>query len=375
MKIMICAMSSALGGMERRMEFEGHLLRTLGHEVVLATPRFPQVEQWAAQLHAMGLEHIIWSPYKVFERIHLGWGFRRLALSTAPDIRELGVDMALVCVPWNFIGMSMAYVLNSLDIPFALAIHCRLGKQKLSASFQALLQSTLHGFLGAYGVSLPVTESFKSLYQRLLPAGAVISTIPNGVDTIRFQPSLKSRIQTRQILKIQPNEKVLIFCGRLDAMKRPRIAAEAFVDLARRKSEARLLVVGTGVEEATMREVLEAGGVLGRAIFTGHVSETSPFFAASDCYVSTSSNVEGHPLTAAEASASGLPSVVPDDDVYRSIYSDCESAAFCGASGERIGSISSNAFCSLSPAKEHACQRSRGLLLRSNSESLQWKQG
>lgn len=328
MRVLVAGMSSALGGMERRMEFEAHVLRQLGHSVVIATPRFRQLPGWKSQLASQGLEHVVWTPYKVFERMHLALPFRCLALATAPQVKALSLDLAVICVPWNFIGMSMAHVLHHLDIPYVLAIHCNLGVQALNARADRLLRDTLEGCLGAYGVSEPVTESFKRLYGGLLSREIPVLTVMNGVDVNRFSPDSEERNRVREELQFAAQSRVVVFCGRLDRLKRPGLAARAFLNLLAREPRARLLVVGTGDAEDEMREVLTQAGQSASARFVGQVPDTVKYFRAGDCYLSTSS-LEGNSLAAAEALSSGLPIVVPDDAVFRSVYGGCKSVRFC----------------------------------------------
>lgn len=329
MKILIAGFCSALGGMERRMEAEAGVLRGLGHHVIIATPFFKQLPEWRVQLAAQGIEHVQWSPYKVFERMHLSWPFRLLALSTASQIRMLNVDSAVLFVPWNFVGMSMAYVLRYLRIPYVLSIHCLLGRQVLGENAKALLRDTLVSCRGAYGVSGPVTESFRRLYSGLILPETSLNTVLNGVDVDRFCPDSSERARTRATLGFSADSRVVLFCGRLDPMKRPRLAALAFLKLFLREPRARLLVVGSGPEEDDMRSEVASLIDTGAVHFVGHVADTVSYFRAADCYLSTSDSFEGFSLTAAEALSSGLPAVVPDDSVFRSVYGACDSVRFC----------------------------------------------
>lgn len=318
------------------MEAEARVLQHLGHEVVIATPPFKQLPLWKAQLTEQGLEHVVWSPYKMFERMHLAWPIRRLVLATAPRVHALNIDLAVICVPWNFIGMSMAYVLRDLRIPYVLAVHCKLGVQTLNERANRLLRDTLLGCAGAYGVSAPVTDSFKRLYGDLLAQATHTQTVMNGVDVIRFSPDLHERNRVRQELLLEPDARVVIFCGRLDPLKRPTLAVKAFLGLRAVEPRARLLVVGAGSSEAEMRELFDRASQAASVRFLGQVTDTARYFRAGDCYLSTSSSFEGFSLTAAEALGTGLPIVVPDDEVFRSVYGGCDDARFCAGDDPTI---------------------------------------
>lgn len=328
MKILICAMSSDLGGMERRIQMEAELLIQMGHSVVVATPRFAKLDEWRASLTRIGASHVVWEPYKAFERMHCWPPLLMLTKLTSSSILRMGFDFAHVCLPWNFVGLSMAYALATSGIPYVLSVHCRFGKHELNPRVMRHFRFALSSCIGAYGVSRPVTDSFFYLYKELLPRRHLVVTVPNGVDVHRFVPNFEARVKIREALGFRQDDQVVIFCGRLDAMKRPELAARAFVLFAANAPDARLLVVGSGAEEMKMREILSSSFLSDRVRFPGFVSDTAPYFSASDCYLSTSRGEEGYSLTAAEALSSGLPIVVPGDDVFRSIYGECDQAFF-----------------------------------------------
>lgn len=102
MKILICSISTALGGMERRIEAETKLLTRLGHQVFVATPRFIKLSQWQRDIKAAGGKYIYWRPYKFIERQHLAAPFRWLAQLSIPMLRYYKIDLAHIALPWNF---------------------------------------------------------------------------------------------------------------------------------------------------------------------------------------------------------------------------------------------------------------------------------
>ena len=330
MKILICSVSSALGGMERRIEAETRLLTALGHEVLVASPWFPALEQWKLDIEKAGGRYIVWRPYKFWERMHLAAPFRWLSLATLPILRREKIDVAHIAMPWNFVGMSMAHVLSKANIPFVVGVHGKFGKKVLAPRERLLLSRSTRKMIGGYAVSQPVNESFTSLYSGLLPEAAGINTIQNGIDITRFKPNPDARATVRQRLGFDSQHFVLNFCGRLDAMKRPMFALEVFAQLATSAPQSRFLVVGDGAEAASMKAEVAALGLADKVRFVGQVPDTATYYAASDCYLSTSrSNEEGCPLATAEALASGLPAVVPKDDIFSAVYGACGAVQQC----------------------------------------------
>jgi glycosyltransferase involved in cell wall biosynthesis len=332
MRILICSVSAALGGMERRIEAETRLLTELGHEVLVATTRFPGLERWKSDIGDAGGRYVDWRPYKFVERQHFVTPFRWLALATLPALRRQRIDFAHIAMPWNFVGLSMAYVLSRAKIPFVVGIHCKFGRQALPERGRPFVLEAMSGLVGGYAVSDPVNDSFMRLYAGLLPKSARMETILNGIDIGRFRPDAAARLSVRQSLGFDDRHFVVVFCGRIDSMKRPLFALGVFARFAAKYPKGLMLIVGDGPETAALKSEIASLGIENRVTLTGQVPNTAPYYAASDCYLSTSTNQEGCPLAAAEALASGLPAIVPNDDVFSSIYGGCNAVQRCDPS-------------------------------------------
>ena len=329
MRILICSISSALGGMERRIEAEVRLLTAMGHEVLVATTWFPELEQWKLDIKRAGGRYVIWRPYKFMERLHLAAPFRWLALATLPALRREKIDFAHIAMPWNFVGVSMAYVLSKANIPFVVGVHCKFGQKVLPAHGQQVVRQSMSKLVGVYAVSEPVAGSFMRLYAGLLPPEICIDTVLNGIDLGRFKPDSQMRTRLRQCLRFDDSNFVVIFCGRLSPMKRPLFAVRVFAQFAAKCPKGRLLIVGDGAELAAMKAEIANLGLVDKVTFAGQVPDTSPYYASSDCYLSTSRNEEGCPLAVAEALASGLPALVPNDDIFSAVYGGCGAVQRC----------------------------------------------
>jgi len=320
MKILICSISTALGGMERRIEAETKLLTRLGHQVFVATPRFLKLTQWQRDIKTAGGQYIYWRPYKFIERQHLAAPFRWLAQLSIPMLRYYKIELAHIALPWNFVGISLAYVLSAADIPFVMGVHCKFDSKTLPKKSLPFAKQALRSLKGVYAVSAPVKDSFVRLYQDLIPAATPIEVIHNGIDIDRYKPDADARQALRERLGFAKEDFVLMFCGRLDAMKRPVFALQVFSEFVKSHPQGRLLIVGDGPELAALRTQIDALQLQDKVILAGQVANTAPYYQASDCYLSTSGQIEGCPLATAEALASGIPAVVPDDEVFNSVY-------------------------------------------------------
>lgn len=305
--------------MERRIEAEIRLLTQMGHEVLVATNDFSALNKWKLDLTTAGGRYIKWRPYKFIERQHYAAPFRWHALTTLPTLRRQRIDFAHIAIPWNFVGLSMAYTLSKANIPFVFGIHSKFGNKRLTGKWRPLATRALASLIGGYAVSEPVKTAFVHLYDGLLPPSVSIETIHNGIDCRRFKPDPAIRKNLRHHLGIAEEAFVVLFCGRLDANKLPLFALRIFAEFVANHRQGRLLVVGDGPEMAALKTQINALQLQDQVILIGQVADPAPYYQASDCYLSTSA-LEGYSLTTAEALASGIPAVVPNDDVFTSVY-------------------------------------------------------
>jgi len=132
--------------------------------------------------------------------------------------------------------------------------------------------------------------------------------IPNGVDCSRLQCSDTG---AREALGLSPGELVVGTVGRLTWKKAPECLLAAAQIFLQEEPRVRLLVVGDGPLRAQVEKQAEELGIHGRCIFTGGVSDASPFIHACDVFV-LSSVIEGMANALLEALASGKPAVVTD---------------------------------------------------------------
>jgi glycosyltransferase involved in cell wall biosynthesis len=354
MQILICSISTALGGMERRIEAETKLLTRLSHQVFVATPRFVQLAQWQRDINAAGGKYIYWRPYKFIERQHLAAPFRWLARLSIPMLRYYKIDLAHIALPWNFVGISLAYVLSAANIPFVMGVHCKFDSKTLPKKSLPFAKQALRSLKGVYAVSAPVKDSFVRLYQDLIPAATPIEVIHNGIDTERYQPDVNARQALREHLGFAEGDFVVMFCGRLHIHKRPLFALQVFAEFVKSHPQGRLLIVGDGPEMAVLKAGIDALKLQDKVILTGQVADTAPYYQASDSYISTSLQIEGCPLATAEALACGLPAVVPNDEVFTSVYGAASAVQRCDAANPAEWSQALLSIAALDPVARQA---------------------
>jgi glycosyltransferase involved in cell wall biosynthesis len=146
-----------------------------------------------------------------------------------------------------------------------------------------------------------------------------IRLVPNGIDMGRFTPAtLAERIELRQRFGLALDQPVVLFVGFFSQDKQPRIAFDAWMELAHAHAvDATLLFVGATksayfeVDEdlaTRMRADAAAAGRADRLHFAGMTQDVHDYMRAADVFVLTSRR-EGLPVALLEAMACGLPCV------------------------------------------------------------------
>ncbi len=132
--------------------------------------------------------------------------------------------------------------------------------------------------------------------------------IPNPV----YLPDVESVFTPQEVLEAWNGwtGKRIIAVGSLKEQKNYPLMLEAFAKL-RVHEEARLLILGTGVMEPKIRELVAALGLGEQVILAGHVQDVRAFYQSADLLAVTS-DYEGFGNVIVEAMSCGLPVVSTD---------------------------------------------------------------
>ena len=126
-----------------------------------------------------------------------------------------------------------------------------------------------------------------------------------GVNIDKFYPAKDIRIAKKKI-GIDPDRKVIGYCGRIGREKDLNTLLEAFKILNVRMRDTKLLIVGEGIKEITRQFEKEKDCIL-----TGTQDNVVPYLQAMDIYV-LPSLTETSSLSTMEAMSCGCPCVVTE---------------------------------------------------------------
>ncbi|MFD8422476.1 glycosyltransferase family 4 protein [Streptomyces sp. NPDC059466] len=236
-----------------------------------------------------------------------------------PSIPLPGYPQVRVALPSRRVAAALAE--HRADVvhlasPFILGVRGMAAAAKLGIPAVAVYQTDLAGYARTYMGAGEATawRRIRSVHtaadRTLAPSSAALHDLeahgvprvrlwPRGVDTVRFRPDLRDEALRRELA---PNGELIVgYVGRLAPEKQVELLAGVCG-----LDGVRVVVVGDGPSETSLREALPGAVFLGRR--TG--DELARIFASLDVFAHTGP-FETFCQTVQEAMASGVPVVAP----------------------------------------------------------------
>jgi glycosyltransferase involved in cell wall biosynthesis len=135
-------------------------------------------------------------------------------------------------------------------------------------------------------------------------ARSQVQVIPNGVDTVQFQPG-RAHGESRAELKLPEDALVVGAVGTLSPVKSHDTLVRAMRQVVSQHPNAYFLIVGRGRQDA-LKSLAEQEGVANRLVFTGMRRDIANVLSSLDVYVMTSLS-EGLSISLLEAMAMERP--------------------------------------------------------------------
>ena len=281
-------------------------LRLLGHEVYIFAPRYPNYQDEEPGIFRFSS---VQAPTNRDFSVAIPF-----SLEFAPVLRKLDLDLIHVHSPF-ILGQVGAVQARRLNIPLIFTYHTLYEQyvhyvpfsQNLTREFVVRLSRY---FCNRCDLVITPTGKVKELlndYGVLAP----IEVIPTGIDLARF--SCGDQEWLRRRLKIDPQEKILLFVGRLTKEKNVDFLIRAFGLTQSRFPRTRLVIVAGGPEEEKLKRLTEELGLTERIDFLGRMAEQDLVncYHGADFFVFPSVT-ETQGLVILEAMAAGLPVIAVD---------------------------------------------------------------
>jgi 1,2-diacylglycerol 3-alpha-glucosyltransferase len=147
--------------------------------------------------------------------------------------------------------------------------------------------------------------------------------VPTGIDLSKFEPSRYSRDKVEELklsYGIQPEDKVMLYIGRVSQEKNIGEIVEAMPGYMPDRKNVKFLIIGSGPALSGLEQRVEQLGLSKQFIFAGAKpwDQIGLYYQLGDVFVSASKS-ETQGLTYIEAMASGLPVVARDDKCLEDI--------------------------------------------------------
>jgi glycosyltransferase involved in cell wall biosynthesis len=301
--LMLCPQyRPVLGGYERAAERLSVALAAQGHEVTVLTERTNRA--WPARETLDGVDVrrtwcLVWRGLQTVSALSSQLWFlmlygRRFDVWHA---HQYGIRTALAIALGKLLGRPVILKLTSTgDYGLAASLereHLPRLVKRLHKCAAAVVATTRETRDEAYRFGIPVPR---------------VHLLGNAIDVNAFRPrSVADRSRLRKSLGIEAAG-VVIYVGRLEAVKNPLSLVQAWEQAVRKLPGWRLLFLGEGPLEGELRATVERRGLAGSITVAGRRADIADWLGASDIFVLCSIR-EGLSNALIEAMAAGLPAV------------------------------------------------------------------
>jgi len=284
------------------------------------------IQTFTAELTALGHEVYIFAPsYKNCDSESRVFRFASIPSPTNPDftlavpfslklkptIKKLELDLIHVHSPFLLGRVGVRYA-RKLGVPLVFTFHTLYDQYVHYLPFaktftRELAQKISRDFCNLCDLVIVPTDIIGD-YLHDIGVLTPVNCVPTGIKISDYQEGDRRWLQRQY--KIKPNDKVLLFVGRLGKEKNIFFLMESFKILTNSMGNIVLVLVGGGPEEEELRDKAVELGIETKVVFTGTLSPEDVI----NCYASASlfvfpSVTETQGIVIAEAKAAGLPVV------------------------------------------------------------------
>lgn len=179
---------------------------------------------------------------------------------------------------------------------------------------------------------ITVNPYIKKYFEDRVPdSQSKIRIIPNPIRVSEFGFSYQHREEIREEFGISSGTIFLGFVGRLVGVKNLITLIEAFAEALRTIPSLSLLLVGTGAQEAELKNLVKSKGLENKVFFSGTRTDIARIMSAIDIFVLPSFS-EGLSTSLLEAMASGRAVICSDIPANRQLITHDENGTIINPS-------------------------------------------
>ena len=307
------------GGMNVYVRELSAAIARLGHDVDVYTRREDPDQRDVVRVEpGFRVHYVTAGPATVLARDELGLYVDEFTDSLKATFRGCGLPDAIHANYW-LSGLAGHRLKHELGVPLIMTFHT-LERVK-AATFEAESEERAEqeaALFACADAALASCEVEADQFVRLYSAAASrVRVVPLGVEHAFFAPG--NRHQARRALGLDPDSSLLLFVGRIQALKGVDLALETLIETRARGAATQLAIVGgpsgPGGRDtlAALHERVCAAGVIENVAFIAPQAHQllSTWMRAADVTL-VPSRAESFGLVALESSACGTPVVASD---------------------------------------------------------------
>lgn len=286
-----------VGGAERVCVSLANEFEELGHEVHIVVLNLDndvntQLLNKGVQVHELGVSRIRYSPLPMFKFIK-----REKPESMLVFGNEMGIILNKMRSLHLFKLKLVVRVLNNVNISFE-------KDDKVPKVVEKYLKSQQKQLADMEAVVAQCGAMKEMLLERKLVKDSQVHAIYNPVSAKVVDAASKTERSHKDSFRFT-------FIGRIDPQKNVKDLLEVFSDVVRRRPEAKLHIIGDGLQMDKMKALKDELNLNESVVFEGLRKDMEQVYADSDAVVLTS-NYEGMPNCLIEAIACGIPVISYD---------------------------------------------------------------
>jgi D-inositol-3-phosphate glycosyltransferase len=291
----------------------------LGHEVDVYTRRDnPQVHDTVLVEPGFRVHHVTAGPATALQRDEFPLYVDEFTDSVATSFRCTGTPDAIHANYW-LSGLSGHRLKHELNIPLIMTFHTleRVKAETFEDESEERAKQEAAIFACADAVLASCDVEAEQIVRFYGATPSRVHVVPLGVQHAFFAPGY--RPQARRALGIDPDATMLLFVGRIQALKGVDLALETLIEMRKRGRNALLAIIGgpsgpDGRETLTrLHDRVAHAGVIGQVSFVAPQAHQllSTWMRAADVTL-VPSRTESFGLVALESSGCGTPVIASD---------------------------------------------------------------
>lgn len=327
-----------------------HYQQKLGHDVqIITSDRFPLLPGYRNHIGKYNDSRIVGSGlfedngikiHRLPARLEIVDGGQLFLSGIQQAIKEIHPDVVHVHGGFSILALQIL----SYNQEYKIFIDDHSHKDALNLNSFAkkiavlVIRTLINSRIDKVNCWLPVTMASRELLQHHLQIQEDrVQLLPLGVDTKKFNMSNSLRESVRYNLGIKADEILLIFTGKIEEKKRLDLLIRAAINIHKNNEKLKLLIIGDGVTDtvAALSSLIKSykGNDFVKWIEFQSNDKLPAYYNASDIGI-----WPGSPsISTIEALATGLPIVVPKEDLAYKIVLD--NAAAYGYQGGDVVSL------------------------------------